>query len=149
MLEEKIYKDYIEAFKKRDKKKSGFLSFLRSEFKNAAINFRKDKLDDDEALTVINKQKKRLAEAKEIIASSGRQEALGDIEKELELLDEYLPKPLTQEELIVIVDEAIACLGVSSLKDMGKVIKEVIAKTGPRADGKTVSQLVKDNLSSS
>ena len=149
MLEDKIYKDYVDALKSKDKNTADFLSFVRADLKNAAIDLKKEKLDDDEALTVLKKQKKRLQDSKESISASGRQDLLQNLEKELKILDSYLPSPLEESELIAIIDEVISAAGASSLKDMGRVMKEVLAKVGVRADSKKVSELVKNKLSSS
>lgn len=148
MIEDKIYKDYVEALKSKDKHKAGFLSFIRAELKNVAIDLKKEKLDDDEALAVLKKQKKRLEDSKESIAKSERQDLLQNLDKELEILDQYLPKPLEESELIAIIDEVISSIGASSMKDMGRVMKEVIARVGVRADSRKVSELVKQKLSS-
>lgn len=149
MLEERVYKDYLEAFKGKNKQRAGFLSFIRAELKNSAINLRKDKLDDNEVLSVLKKQKKRLEETKQSIISSERFELLENTEKELAVLEEYLPKPLTEDELSDAVDRGISKAGATSMKDMGKVMKEVLAEAGVRVDAKKVSELVRNKLSRS
>ena len=146
MLEEKIYNDYLIALKERNKHRLGFLSFIRSELKNSAFNLRKDKLEDAEVLAVLAKQKKRLNESRESIVASGRSDMLSDIDKELAIVDEYLPQPLADNEISSIVDKIIEQTSASSMKDMGKVMKEVLAQTGARADSKIVSDLVKNKL---
>jgi len=145
-LEDKIYKDYTDALKAKDKHKVDFLSFVRAELKNRAIELKKEKLDDSEALGVLQKQKKRLQDSKDAIIKSGRTELLKSAEKELLLLDEYLPKQLQDSELEKIVIETISEVGASSIKDMGKVMKEVLAKVGARAQPKQVSALIKSKL---
>jgi uncharacterized protein YqeY len=148
MLEDKIYKDYVEALKNRNRDKSDFLSFVRSELKNSAINLRKDKLEDNETLDILKRIKKRLEEAKESVGSSGRTDFLEKTEKEIGILNEYLPKPLEENEILAIIERVISDVGASSLKDMGKVMKEVMAQVGAKADSKAVSDLVKRKLSS-
>jgi uncharacterized protein YqeY len=148
MLEEKIYKNYVEALKAKDRHKTDFLSLIRAELKNQAIDLKKEKLEDEEVLAVLKKQQKRLQDAKECISSSPRQDLIQNLERELNILSEYLPEPLCEEELIKIIEEAISQTSASSMKDMGKVMKEVLAKVGARADSKAVSQLVKSKLSS-
>jgi len=148
MLEEKIYKDYLKALKAKDKHKIDFLSLIRAELKNRAIDLKKEKLDDPEVLAVLKKQQKRLQDAKESIASSSRKDLLADIERELAIVNEYLPQPLSPEELSQMITEVITETGASSMKDMGRVMKEALAKVGARADSKSVSQLVKEKLSS-
>ncbi|UCC95258.1 MAG: GatB/YqeY domain-containing protein [Candidatus Omnitrophota bacterium] len=147
MLEDKIYKEYIAALKSRDKHKADFLSFIRAELKNAAINVKKEKLEDNEVLEVLKKQKKRLQETKDSVAETARVDILRNVEKELALLDTYLPKPLEENELIAIIDQVFSETGASSMKDMGKVMKEVLARVGVRADAKKVSELVRTKLS--
>ena len=148
MLEDKIYNDYVQALKSREKDKSVFLSLLRSEFKNQAIELKKDKLSDPEALTVLKKQQKRLLDAKESIIASKRTDLIEGLESELKILSSYLPEPLSDSKVLEIIDEIISSTGACSIKDMGKVMKEVLAKVGVSADSKKVSSLVKEKLTS-
>jgi len=148
MLEDKIYQDYLSALKERNKHKIDFLSFIRAGLQNAAFDLRKEKLEDNEVLAVLNKQKKRLEETKQNIGLSGRADLLENAEKELALLNAYLPKPLEENELIGIITQAISGLNATSVKDMGKVMKEVMAKVGVQADAKKVSDLVRAKLAS-
>ncbi len=148
MLEEKIYKDYVLALKDHDKAKTDFLSFVRAELKNAAIDLRKKHLDDPEVITVLKKQKKRLQDSRESILSSGREDLLQAVEKELELINVYLPQPFSSQQLSALVDTVVAETGASSMKDMGTVMKEVIARAAGRADSKQTSDLVRAKLSS-
>lgn len=150
-LEEKIYKDYIEVFRAREREKADFLSFVRAEVKNYAIDAKKNALEDNEVLVILQKIKKRLEEAKESVAAqtAGKKDFLEKTEKEIAILSAYLPKALSEEELKAIVNEAVVNAGAGSMKDMGKVMKEVLAKVGVQADSKTVSDLVKQKLSGS
>lgn len=148
MLEEKIYNDYLLALKERDRHKIEFLSFIRSELKNLSIQLRKDKLSDEDVLSVLNKQRKRLEETKESVISTDRHDLIEKVDKEISLLNEYLPLPLTEAELIKIIEEKIQETNALSLKDMGKIMKTVLAEVGLRADPKRVSELVKNKLSS-
>ena len=148
MLEDKIYQDYTQALRAKDRHKIDFLSFIRADIKNQAINLKKDKLEDDEVLTVLKKAQKKLQDAKESIAKSERTDLLKGLEKELAILTEYLPKPLEEAQILEIVNAAISKLCASSMKDMGKVMKEVLARVGVQADSKKVSSLVKEKLSS-
>ncbi len=147
MLEEKIQKEYIEAMKNRDTIKSTMLNTLRAEFMNAAIAKKKNKLDESEIIGVIRKQIKQHQDSIEQFTKGGRQDLVDKEEKELVVLKSYLPPELSEQELKRIIDEAIAAVGAQSLKDMGKVMKEVQAKVGIQADGRTVSALVQQKLS--
>ena len=147
MLVDEIYKDYVNALKSKNRPDSEFLSFIRSELKNQAINLRKEKLEDEEALSVLKKQQKRLLDTKESIASSGRADLAKNIENELDILNQYLPKPLQESEVLTIIEKVISNTGASSMKDMGRVMKEVLSQVGTRADSKVISLLVKNKLS--
>ncbi len=146
MLEEKIYQDYTAALKAKDKVKTDFLSFIRAELKNQAIALRKNKLLDSEALAVLKKQQKRLLDSKDSIIASGRADLIQNIEREFTLLAQYLPKPLSDAELTGIINKALASLESPSMKDMGKMMKEVLAEAGIRADAKKVSAILKTKL---
>jgi len=146
MLEDKIYQDYTQALKAKQRQKIDFLSLIRADIKNQAIDLRKDKLEDMEVLVVLKKVQKKLQDAKESITKSGRAELLQDLEKEITIIAEYLPKPLEDAQLLEIVTAVVSELGASTMKDMGKVMKEVLARIGVRADSKKVSSLVKEKL---
>lgn len=145
-LEDKIYKDYVDALKSKNRPKSDFLSFIRAELKNSAIELKKDKLDDNEVLSALKKQKKRLEESYEMMQKSQRADVLGGLKMELAILDEYLPRQLTDSELANLVEQTIKDTGASSIKDMGRVMKEILAKAGASADSKKVSEIVKAKL---
>jgi hypothetical protein len=147
MLEDRIYQDYTQALKAKNRPKSDFLSLVRADLKNQAINLKKAKLEDAEVLAVLKKAQKKLKDAKESIAGSGRADLLEGLEKELVILNSYLPEPMEDTELTGIVKTVISNLKASTMKDMGKVMKEVLAKVGVRADSKQVSGLVKEILS--
>ncbi|HTZ10893.1 MAG TPA: GatB/YqeY domain-containing protein [Candidatus Margulisiibacteriota bacterium] len=146
MLEEKIMNDYKEAMKARDALKSSVLNFLRAEINNVAIAKKKNKLEDPEIISVIRKQIKERQDSIEQFNKGNRQDLADKEGKELALLKGYLPPELPEEEIKKIIEEVIIATGAAGIKDMGKVMKEVTAKTGSQADGKTVSNLVRERL---
>lgn len=147
MLEEKILADYKQAMKNRDSLRSSVLSFLRSSLKNLAIDKRKDILSDEEVISVIKKQIKQREDSIEQFKRGGRTDLSEKETKEKEILESYLPEQLGEEKIRAIVDEIVVSLGgTASMVDMGKVMKEVMAKVGASSDGKTVSSIVKDRL---
>jgi len=146
-LEGKIFNDYKEAMKNKDTVKSSTLSFLRAEVINVAIEKKKKALDDNEVITVIKKQIKQHQDSIEQFKKGNRQDLADKETKELEILKAYLPPELPAEEIKKIIEEAIALTGAQDMKDMGKVMKEVTAKIAGRADGKLVSDLVRERLS--
>lgn len=147
MLEEKILNDYKEAMKSRDALKSSVLSFLRADMMNLAVAKKKNKLDDSEALSVIKKQIKQRQDSIEQFTKGNRPEMAEKEKKELEILKTYLPPEISAEELKKIIDEVIVLTEAQGMKDMGKVMKEVSVKLSGQADGKLVSDLVRERLS--
>jgi len=146
MLEEKILNDYKEAMKARDTLKSSTLSFLRADMLNQATAKKKDKLDDPEIIVVIKKQIKQRQDSIEQFTKGSRPEMAEKEKKELELLKVYLPAELSAEEIKAMIEEAVVLTGASGIKDMGKLMKELTLKIAGRADGKLVSDLVKQRL---
>jgi len=147
MLEEKILNDYKQSMKDKDALKSSVLSFLRAEAINTAIAKKKKALDDSEVIAVIKKQIKQRQDSIEQFTKGNRLEMAEKEKKELEILKAYLPPELPEEEIKKIIEEAITATGASGMKDMGKLMKEVNAKVAGQADGKLVSDLVRERLS--
>ena len=147
MLEEKIFNDYKEAMKNKDTVKSSTLSFLRAEVINVAIEKKKKALDDNEVITVIKKQIKQHQDSIEQFKKGNREDLADKETKELEILRSYLPPELPVEEIKKIIEEAVTLTAAQDMKDMGKVMKEVTAKIAGKADGKLVSDLVRERLS--
>jgi uncharacterized protein len=103
-------------------------------------------LRDDEELQVLQRERKRRAEAAEAFRAAGREEQAEREEDELDVIEEFMPDPLEEEELERIVDDAIAETGATSLRDLGRVMADVMPQVAGRADGSEVSQLVREKL---
>lgn len=103
-------------------------------------------LHDDEELQVLQRERKRRAEAAEAFRSAGREEQAATEEEELEIIEEFMPEALGEDELEQIVDDAIAETGATSLRDLGRVMADVMPQVAGRADGSAVSQLVREKL---
>ena len=146
MLEEKILNDYKEAMKARDTLKSSVLSFLRADMINLAIAKKKKALDDSEVISVIKKQIKQRQDSIEQFKNGNRLDMADKEAKEMEILKTYLPPELSVDELKKIIEEVISTTGAKEMKDMGRVMKEATAQIVGRADGKLVSDLVKEIL---
>lgn len=147
MLEEKIMNDYKEAMKAKDTLKASALNFLRAEMLNVAIAKKKQKLEDADVLAVIRKQIKERQDSIEQFQKGGRIDLADKESKELEILKSYLPPALPKEQIQKIIEEVASSIGAVGLKDMGRVMKEVSAKCAGAADGKTISELVRERLS--
>ncbi|MBU4252592.1 MAG: GatB/YqeY domain-containing protein [Candidatus Omnitrophica bacterium] len=148
MLAEKIFNDYKEAMKARDTLKSSVLSFLRADMLNQATAMKKDKLLDAEVIVVIKKQIKQRQDSIQQFTSGGRREAAEKEKKESEILKSYLPAELSAEQIKSLMEEAIISTGAKDIKDMGRLMKELTVKLAGKADGRLVSDLVRQRLSS-
>ncbi|MDP2043798.1 MAG: GatB/YqeY domain-containing protein [Candidatus Omnitrophota bacterium] len=146
MLEEKILNDYKEAMKARDSLTSSVLSFLRADMLNQATAKKKNKLDDAEVVTVIKKQIKQRQDSIEQFTKGGRLEMADKEKKESEILKVYLPAELSEAQIKQLIEEAVVSTGASSIKDMGRLMKELTVKIAGQADGKLVSDLVRQRL---
>ena len=103
-------------------------------------------LSEDEELQVLQRERKRRLEAAEGFRSGGREEQAGKEEAELAVLAEFMPEPISEDELEMIVDDVIAEVGATSMRDIGRVMADVMPQVAGRADGSAVSQLVREKL---
>ena len=147
MLEDKITSDYIQAMKSKETAKASALSFLRAQIKNVVIDKRVEKAADEDVIAVIKKQVKQRQDSIEQFAKGGRTDLVDKEKAELAILQGYLPQEISDEELKRIVGETIKASQASSVKDMGKVMKDIMPKVAGKADNKRVSDMVKELLS--
>ena len=145
MLFEKIQSDLKEAQLSRDELKVSTLRLLLSEVKNLEIN-KGNPLSDQDIISIIQKEVKKRKEAVLGFRSGQREELAQKEESEAKILENYLPEGLTGEELTKIVESSITEVGATTIAEMGKVMTNVMAKVAGRADGGTVSSLVKERL---
>lgn len=144
-LKETLFQDLKEAMKEKDTLRKNTVQLIRS----GVLQIEKDQkieLDDEGVLDVIAKELKKRRDSLPEYEKSGRVELIADLNKEIEVLLGYLPKQLTDDEIHSIVDEIIAEVGASSMKDMGKVMAAVTPRVKGRADNKLVSAYVKQKL---
>ncbi len=146
-LEEKILNDFKVAMKARDTVKVSILSFLRAQLSYAALEKNKKALEDADCIAAIKRLIKQHQDSIEQFKAGARQDLVDKEVRELEILKVYLPLEISEEALGKIVDEAITSTGAAGIKDMGKVMKDVLARTAGAADGKMVSEMVKSRLS--
>jgi len=145
-LEERLVDEMKEAMKSNDKLRLSTIRMIRTAVKNKEIEQRK-KLDDDTILRVIQGMVRKGEESIEQFKLGGRMDLVEKETKEIEILKSFLPQPLSQEEILKIIDQTIEETKASSLKDMGKVMKSIMPKLGGRAEGPLINQLVKERLS--
>ena len=146
MLMEKIYQEINNALKAKDAVKVSTLRMLKASIKNVLIEKKADKLEDIDVIRIINKQVKQRKDSIEKFKEGKREDLASKEEAELKILESYLPKPLSEDELKKIIGEAIKEAGAESKKDMGRVMKVAIEKVAGRADNKTVSRLISERL---
>ena len=103
-------------------------------------------LSEDEELQVLQRERKKRLEAAEAFRNAGREEQADKEEDELDVLEEFMPEPMSEDELEEIVDDVIAEVGATSMRDIGRVMADVMPQVAGRADGSAVSQIVREKL---
>jgi uncharacterized protein len=137
--------DLKEAMLDKDAERRDALRLILSSLRSAEKDLQRE-LAEDEELQVLQRERKRRIEAADAFRAGGRDEQAEKEERELAVLEEYMPTPLNEEELEEIIDDAIAEVGATSLRDLGRVMKDVMPQVAGRADGSQVSQLIKEKL---
>nr|WP_320048944.1 GatB/YqeY domain-containing protein [uncultured Desulfuromonas sp.] len=144
-LQQRLTEAMKEAMKAKQTERLGVIRLIRTAIKNAEIDQRKE-MDDDAIIAVMSTLLKQRRESAQIYRDNDRLDLAEKEEREIEVLQEFLPQALTEEELKQLIAAAIAEVGASSMKEMGAVMKAVTAQTVGRADGRVVSELVKASL---
>jgi uncharacterized protein YqeY len=142
---ETIEGEIREAMKARDAERRDALRLIVNALKNSEKELQRP-LSEDEELQVLQRERKRRNEAAEAFRAGGREEQAQQEEAELAVLEEFMPEPLSEDELERIVDDAIAETGATSLRDMGRVMADVMPQVAGRADGSAVGQIVREKL---
>jgi uncharacterized protein YqeY len=134
-----------EAMLARDAARRDALRLIVSSLKSAEKDLQRP-LTDEEELQVLQRERKKRQEAAQAFRDAGREEQASGEEAELAVLEEFMPEPLSEDELERIVDDAIAENKATSMRDMGRVMADVMPQIAGRADGSAVSQLVREKL---
>jgi hypothetical protein len=137
--------ELTDAMRARERVRTDALRLILAALRAAEKELGRE-LKEDEELQVLQRERKRRAEAAEAFRSAGREEQADKEEEELEVIEEFMPEPLAENELERIVDDAIAETGATSLRDLGRVMADVMPQVAGRADGSAVSQLVREKL---
>lgn len=146
-LQDRISADMKEAMKARDKVRLAALRDIKSKIMLAVTETAgSDTLDDTAVTKILSKQLKQREDTMVIYKDQGREDLVAEEEAQAEVIRVYLPQPLTPEELTQAVDALIAEMGATSMADMGRVMGAASAKFAGRADGKTISTLVRTKL---
>ena len=143
---EKIKSDMIKAMKEQDKFRLSVIRMIKGSIDKERID-KKIEITDEVVIDVLAKELKTREESRLEFSKAGRTDLVEGLDKEIAIIKEYLPEPLTEEEVDKIIDEAFMETEASSIKDMGKVMKVVTPKVKGRCDMKEVSSKIKAKLS--
>jgi uncharacterized protein YqeY len=142
---DRIDSELKEAMRARDAERRDVLRLILASLKCAEKELQRP-LSGAEELQVLQRERKKRIEAAEAFRNGGREEQAQAEERELAVLQEFMPEPLSEEELEEIVDDVIAEVGATSMGDLGRVMADVMPQVSGRADGSVVSQLVREKL---
>ena len=140
-----IEQEVKQAVLARDTERRDALRLILASLKSAEKELLRP-LTEDEELQVLQRERKKRHEAADAFRAAGREEQADKEEGELAVLEEFMPEPLSEDEIDRIVDDAIAENGATSIRDMGRVMADVMPQIAGRADGSAVSQLVREKL---
>ncbi len=146
-IREKIMSDMKTAMRDKDQVRLEAIRFLQAAIKNREIEVRPNAITADDVLSVIKKMVKQRKESIEQYSAANRQDLVDKENAELKVIEGYLPAQMSKEQIEAVVAQVIADTKASSIKDMGAVMKAVIAKTAGAADNKLVSEAIKSKLS--
>jgi len=144
-LIQEIETQLTDAMRERDDARRDTLRLILASLRGAEKELQRP-LHENEELQVLQRERKKRVEAADAFRAAGRDEQADKEESELEVLEEFMPEPLSEEELEEIVDDVIAEVGATSMRDIGRVMADVMPQVAGRADGSAVSQLVREKL---
>ncbi|WP_042162771.1 GatB/YqeY domain-containing protein [Paenibacillus gorillae] len=144
-LSERLNDDMKKAMKNQDKFRLTTIRMIRASIKNLEIDLKRP-LEDTEVVDILGREVKQRKDSLQEFSKAGRDDLVTDLTAEIEIISQYLPVQLTEEEIKAIVQQTIQELGASSKAEMGKVMGALLPKTKGRADGKLVNQYVQQFL---
>lgn len=143
MLKEKLMEDLKSAMKNKEEVRKNTIQMVRA----GILQIEKDKgiqVEDDKILEIIAKEVKTKKDALKDFEKANRQDLIDQTNEEIEVLQQYLPKQLSREEIKAELEQIISKIGATTMKDMGAIMKEAKAKMGASADGKTINEVAKE-----
>ena len=143
---EKLSADLKDAMRSKDALRKRVLRLALSAVKNSEID-KQGELTEDEIVKIFQKEVKERRDTIEGAQKAGREDLVREAEAEIAVLEEYLPQPFSDEELAALINETITAVGATSMREMGQVMSAVMPKIQGRAEGKTVSKMVRQLLS--
>lgn len=145
MLKEKLMADLKNCMKEKLELRKNVVQMIRA----AILQVEKDKqieLTDEQIVEIMAKEAKKRRDSLSDYEKSGRTDLIDQIKQEISIIEEYLPKQLSKDEVREIVQTIIAQIGATSMKEMGEVMKVAKEKIGPASDGRTINEVVKEIL---
>jgi uncharacterized protein len=146
-LKKKLEADYRQAMKAGDKLKVSTIRLVLAGVKNEEIDKRAE-LSEEEMLTVLAREARKRKESIEEFGKGGRQDLVDKEQRELTIIEEYMPEQLSEDEVSDLIDKVIAEVGATSAGDLGKVMGKLMPQLKGKADGKKVNQIVRERLQS-
>ncbi len=141
----RIQEELSKAMRERDTERRDTLRLILSSLQSAQKELQRE-LQDQEELQVLQRERKRRAEAAEAFRTGGAEDRAEQEDRELAVIEEFMPEQLSEEELESIIDDVLAECGATSMRDLGRVMADVMPQVAGRADGSQVSQLVREKL---
>ena len=141
----RIQEELSKAMRERDAERRDTLRLILSSLQSAQKELQRE-LQDQEELQVLQRERKRRAEAAEAFRTGGAEDRAEQEDRELAVIEEFMPEQLSEEELESIIDDVLAECGATSMRDLGRVMADVMPQVAGRADGSQVSQLVREKL---
>ncbi len=146
-IREQLMADIKSAMIAKDSVKLNTLRFLNAAIKNKEIELRPTPIVSDDIMAVIKKLVKQRKESIEQFGTAGRTDLVDQETAELKILENYVPAQMTKDQIEILVSEIVIATGAKTIKDMGSVMKEAMAKSAGQADGKLLSEIIKSKLS--
>ena len=141
---DQLNEDMKAAMKAKEKERLTTIRMVKAALQNEKIAKGRE-LTPDEEITILSREKKQRMDSYEEFSKAGREDLIEKLEKELEVVNQYLPEQLSDDEVRSIVKETIDEVGAESMKDMGKVMTNIMPKVAGAADGSKINQMVKEN----
>nr|WP_309099863.1 GatB/YqeY domain-containing protein [Fredinandcohnia onubensis] len=146
-LLERLNNDMKTAMKNKEKDRLSVIRMVKAALQNEGIKLGTNELSEDAELTVLTRELKQRKDSLREFSNAGREDLVNKIQTEIEILEVYLPKQLSEEELVEIVKETVQEVNASSKAEMGKVMAAIMPKVKGKADGSLINKLVQQQLS--
>lgn len=146
-LVETLNQDMIKAMRNKEKQRLSLIRMVKASLQNEAIKLGREELTEEEELTVLSRELKQLKESLQEFKDAEREDLVEKHEQDLEILQEYMPEQLSNDDLEKIVVDTIEEVNATTKRDIGKVMSVLMPKVKGKADGSKVNQLVQKHLS--